>query len=371
MKIITDSSRLSDWHSCHRSKFWGYHYNGMGINPSVLNEDLQFGLAFHAGAEDILQGLDFERSFARGSEYIDALDARLTTADGESRRDELRALLYGVLYVYENHFLPIFRSQYEIVGVEKELTRPLSDSITYATRLDVIVKGLQDSMLYNVNYKTSSSPLHLYKENLYNLQLLMEAEAARDNFGWVGGSIIVGVNKGSKQWDKEGTGYRRGSPLVYAYKKASPMGDPEYSPTYRAKWVRVPVWTEPMGVEGWVEYMKAKHLELLKAQVMEHPPLYHPPVMVESVKRQIVGIETQCYLGVEALKGAGDKEAQRQILDAYFPQNFRSCGNYGGFKKLCRFAGICHEGHNPDSPDFSPRIPNHPIESLVYEGNCA
>jgi len=360
---IVDSTRYGCTFSCPRKRYWFTEYKGRGIQLARPSEDLLYGQAVHKGCEALAGRTDFDEALALATAELIKIDPTILTVDGLSHKDELLALLWGHLRLYADYILPNLRQRFDFLSIEQELAIPLSDNITYLTRLDKNLRDKETDLKYNLNYKTSSYVNDLHQEMSHSLQLMMEAEAARLHLGIeCVGTIIIAFDKGrsygaSDAEKKRGlSGKRRLSPLTYLYSKGDDPWDArtQYSTEYKSGWKRVPTFTGGLTPEGvWIHKLSPAVKQGLFSELT---PIYFDQEMVEGVREQIVLVENQVV------------SMNSSML---FPQNFHNCFQDGGYiHHSCPYTPLCWDDEDPEmliGGLYEWRTFNHPLEETVKE----
>ena len=360
---VVDSTRYGCTFSCPRKRYWFTEYKGRGIQIASPSEDLLYGSAVHAGCEAMAKGLSFDEAYQLATVEMFNIDPTILTVYGLSHKDELLALLWGHLKVYAEYILPNLRQRFNFLAIEQEIAIPLSDDITYCTRVDKILEDKETDLKYNLNYKSSSYLDDLPTEMSHSMQLMMEAEAARLHLGIASvGTIVIAFDKGraypaSPAEKKRGlTGKRLLSPLTYLYMKGDDPWDAkaQYSTEYTTGWKRVPTFVEPLSHERvWIHLLSPSVKQGLFSELT---PIYFPQEMVEDVREQIARVEYQ----VVSMNSCG-----------IFPQNFHNCTMDNGYlHHTCPYHPLCWDDEDPEmliGGLYEWREFNHPLEETVRE----
>ena len=367
-----DSTRHSCVLACPRKRYYYTEYGGKGIVLNSPNVHLQYGLGMHGVAEELVKGTPFDEAYVIGSQEIDALPEGYTP-DSLDWRDELKALLYGHGRILDEYIIPSLKERFEIISVEQELVIPLSDDVSYMTRLDNILRSKDSGEFYNLNWKSSSYMNDLLPHATTSLQLMMEAEALRQHTGkYSTGSIVIGLDKGGyrKVSEKESenglSGKRLLSPFCYLWRKGKDpwvVDDSLYGVEYKYGWERVPTFALPLTMEkAWNIIPEAKKRGLY----VELPPITAHPHMIEALKLQISVMEGRMGMGMFLFNQGKDPK----ILDQFFPQNFNNCVQDGGFMHCtCPYKSICWDGEEPEllvGGMYQWREANHPYEENFF-----
>src|SRR5271157_6390659 len=93
--MLTDRSRILAQQQCPRQRFYAYHHLGTGIQRIRKSLPLQFGSAFHEGAELLLSG-DVEWAVKKAHQFLnEQFEAHQVGFDGEIPADAAAAMAYG------------------------------------------------------------------------------------------------------------------------------------------------------------------------------------------------------------------------------------------------------------------------------------
>jgi hypothetical protein len=378
---FVDSSRYSCRFKCPRQYYWAYERDGRGITPKIISEDLTFGLAIHAFAENELLGKDGWPAFLKELEPIKSLDR--VTIDGLNIYDEWEALGYGLCRAFKDYAMPKILNEYEVHGVEQEFVLPLGEiqyryypyskeDVSWMTRLDVKLRRREDGMWFNLNYKTSSYVNDLNYSLEHDPQVIMESEALRQHIQslsseyYCGGTIVIAFDKGQKRGpsdveERQGkTGKRRISPFTYGYRKGADPWDTNaaYSVKYKNSWNKCAIWVDP-GKERW--YDSILDSETKRNAISFLTPIYHDPDFTERVKKQILSSEEDYANRLDGFRrGTVD-------LDWAFPMNLRNCNQDGGFiHHICPYKDNvegCFSSFTVEE-NYEKRKYNHPVENI-------
>jgi hypothetical protein len=129
MAIEVDRSRILAFQSCPRQRYLAYHHLGKGLQKKAKGLPLQFGSAFHEGAELLLAG-DIEGAVEKARTYLaTAFAERGVGLDGEDNQtdaalqyaaEEQMALAEGLTRGWGLQKLPAFLETFEVIEVERE-----------------------------------------------------------------------------------------------------------------------------------------------------------------------------------------------------------------------------------------------------------
>jgi hypothetical protein len=319
--------------NCPRERYYYTEYGGRGIQSSIINDDLLFGLAVHKGCEILSGGGGFDEAVSYALEEMKDMQ-EASTPEHLSHIDEMKTLLYGELKMYEAYILPLILNEYEIIGTEEEIVIPLSPEVTYLTRLDKKLRRRSDDVFLSLNYKTSSYLSNLYDMSEHNLQLIMEAKGASISTGsFVSGSLVVGFDKGSKRKvsdseQRQGLeGSRRISPFTYGYSKDDdPWESDKVSSQYKAGWKRFPIWGGGNWIDMAEEWWGRIEDRVKMSQFVILPPIIYDPSTIESLSNQIV-------------------QTELELPKLRYPQNLKNCNQHAGYiGHKCPYIPFCWNG---------------------------
>jgi len=316
MPIEIDRSRIIEFQKCPRARYLAYHHLGTGLQRTRKSLPLQFGSAFHEGAEHLLQG-NVEEAVLRAFLFLEQALNGGTSFDGEEPknvedalrygREEQMALVEALLRGWHLYEGKEFLEQFEVMEVEREgralleigsmgiettvkldgtnIHRPYDNGLTLMFRPDALVREKASGDLYVISWKTCSS---FGKRNelqaRHDMQSMSEvwgvqqtrAEELYRLFGSVSdtyrhrieGVIYKWIVKGRRSLDKWDGLYKQNSHLIYGWLKRgdTPEMD-EWSWAYEWEkedgsgssrlgkgWRKVPIWREyEGGVKAWID----------------------------------------------------------------------------------------------------------------------
>src|SRR5215472_8686134 len=269
----TDRSRIISFQRCPRERYLAYHHLGQGLQRTRKSLPLQFGSAFHEGAEVLLavkphhyaNGTPLDAAVKRAHDFLTAqFDAHAVGFDGEQPANVEAALAYGreeqmalaeaLLRGWWSYEGREFLEQFEVVEVEREgraileigsmgiettvkrdgtnIHRPYDNGLTLMFRPDALVREKASGDLYVISWKTCSS---FGKRNelqaRHDMQSMSEvwgvqqtrAEELYRLFGSVSdtyrhrieGVIYKWIVKGRRSLDRWDGLYKQNSPLIY------------------------------------------------------------------------------------------------------------------------------------------------------------
>lgn len=311
MPAYISKGRIEALNKCRRKYYYNYVYKGGWDRPSPSIE-LAIGIAVHKGME-----------FCLLQKFDEAGPITLTTFDEYTKdwpeddpllvslKAEGRDLALGLVLGWQRAKSEEFFSKYEVLSVEREIELPLTADLVLVARADATVRELASGLAYVWNWKTTSERKDWNSKWLYDIQMWTEAMALECSLGeTVGGTIVAGLYKGTKQED------RLASQLLYSYSKNGAI-----TPDYKAGWQRERV----IDIAGWVEAMP---IDNLRALYLESQPILKNDEVVEKWLRQIVRIESDVI-------HIGGTESEDDRLD-YFTQAFSTFNCRG-----CPFLDVC------------------------------
>jgi hypothetical protein len=404
MTFEVDRSGILEWQKCPRSRFYSRHYLGRGIEKLTKSLPLQFGAAFHEGAEQLLKGEGIEPAVRQALLYLDLAFSVAKVDMGDEGKPteamvaygiaEQRAIAEGLLRAWWIEKGQQFVDDFEVLEVEQEGRADLARDLTLMFRPDALVREKLTGDLYIVSWKTAStfgqytinqinSDMQSMSE-VWGVQEASKAYCATQDFGpdWahkVEGVLYLFAVKGQRRMD-DYLGFKtQDSPLAYGWVRRN---GPDGEWAFRYKWAseeegkkftqlpkgfrKVTIWDNyPGGVKAWIEALAAReitprHINPFEAIFPNSLPVSRRVDEIESWRRQIVSQESRIRQRVLAVETAhGDEE----VLDREFPQHTSHCYN---FNSPCSFMPICFTPSVRADPLASGlyqiRIPNHPSE---------
>jgi len=417
----TDRSRIIAFQRCPRERWLSYHIHNTGLQRTRKSLPLQFGSAFHEGAEILLLGPDLSKhprdhvhlwgmdicdaAVERAYNFLDEqFDAHAVGFDGEQPaniegalaygREEQMALAEALLrgwWVYEG---AEFLEQFEVVECEREGRADLASDLTLMFRPDALVREKSSGDLYVISWKTCAT---FGKRNelqaRHDMQSMSEvwgvqqtrAEELHRLFGGVSdtyrhrieGVIYKWIVKGKRSLDRWDGLYKQNSPLIYGWVKRATGEPDEWSWAYEWEredgsgsarlgkgWRKVPIWREyEGGVKAWIDDLHhrrvfPRHLSALSAVFPVQTPVERRADEVESWRTQVVQQELEIADKLEQLRPyLLIGEPPKELLDKLFPQYTHSCHSFLG----CAFLGSCWEGAPAEPGElYQIRTANHP-----------
>lgn len=392
----TDRTAILTYQSCPRQRYYSHHIHGKGIQRIRKSLPLQFGSAFHAGAEILLTG-HIENAVQLAHKYLqEQFDAHAIGFDGELPDDVDKALQYGreeqmalaeallrAWWAFEGES---FLENFEVVEVEQEGRAQLSNDLTLMFRPDALVRDRQSGDRYIVSWKTCASFTSWnIKQARTDMQSISEVWGVEKAFNQkVEGVLYKWIVKGRRDKDNWDGLYKQSTHLIYGWHKlGSGAGDDEWSWAYKWEdpdeinpktgklvnhtlgkgWKKVPIWHDyPGGVKQWIEDLAAHQIaprtvDPLLGVFPQALPVERPQAHVESWKRQVILQELDVNERVVKVLSGATSEDEAEMLDTYFPQHTHSCYSYSG----CPFIPICWEGAPAEPGElYQIRVANHP-----------
>jgi hypothetical protein len=318
-----DSSRVALDDTCPKARYWGYEYQGRGLEGVEPNPDLAFGLGVANGIEQL----------------------RTTGVPPSGITDDAGILQQGLLQAYATRIWPAWLKEFELIGTEVEVGIQLAPDLYYMARPDAIIRRRADGAVFVLSDKTTS----LNPESFVRIwdkaaQNHMECAAVEQTLGLtVQGFYTQGWYKGYK---KDKTIY---SPLCYAWCKQGQLG------MVADKWSEKYVYGSPRrridefvgGVAGWIKQLSQ---ETITGQFPVAGPISVRRDLVETFSRQVIERECEIVIGATAS----------------FPQRFQHCDEFSKFRRPCAFKECCWAptvGRDPlGSGLFRLRMPHHAPE---------
>ena len=321
----------ADWR-CRRERFYRTEFEGWGLEPTTLNEDLEIGKRIHKGLESF---------FGPGRE-LGAVDTAKTRLDSALHAlyslptftEPWQTWIEASLIAWATRVWPRLEKEYEIVLVEPRL-KFHHNGVLYKVGPDLVLRSRLDKSYWVYDFK--SFRWWDNKKWLRAIQLQLGAMAVEvelsliDHVVEVAGSIIQGISKGTTRGDKL---YH---PLVYGYRREGEPGVTKaaYSWEYKKGFERFDVTLYPGGVRAWV----AEAPDSVIADCFpQTPPIYlNRPKMREFLDQRSQR-ELNIAHATSVLEDAPADHAAAVLRDE-FEQNFSACES-DRFK--CPFFEACH-----------------------------
>ena len=156
----TSRTEILDYQRCPRMAWYKRFFGGTGISKKRTSLALQFGSAFHHGAERLLAG-DVEGAVATAhlylnlafsNETIDIEQTEIAYAIGEQK-----AIVEGLIRGWWAHEGERFLRDFEVIEVEQEGEAELAPNMVLQFRPDALVRERLSGDLYIVSWKTAST----------------------------------------------------------------------------------------------------------------------------------------------------------------------------------------------------------------------
>lgn len=390
-----DRSRIISYQQCPRQRYLAYHAHGTGLQKKSKSLPLQFGNAFHEGAEELLLAHGIEAAVDRAYGFLaeqfasHAIGFDNETPDDLQKamdygREEQMALAEGLLRAWWAFEGESFLENFEVVEVEKEGRATLSDEITLMFRPDALVRDKASGDLYVVSWKTCATfgPRNVNQAR-HDMQSMSEVFGVESSGSYgpihIEGVLYKWIVKGSRRKDNWDGLYKQSSHLIYGWSKlGTDPDDAEWSWCYDWEgedinpktgkpvnhklgkgWQKVPIWREYSGgVKQWIDdlsrnHIFPRHVDALAAIFPQSLPVERRADEVESWRNQIVEQELTIAKKLSSFAVGGTKEH----LDRMFPQHTHSCHSWSG----CPFIPVCWENAEAAPGDlYQIRQANHP-----------
>ncbi len=182
----TDRSGILSWQKCPRDRFYSRHFAGRGIEKVTKSLPLQFGAAFHEGAEQLMKGKGIEAAVNSALLYLNLAFSVSNIDMGDDNKpseaivaygiEEQRAIAEGLLRAWWIEKGQQFLEDFEVLEVEQEgradlrygttvttidgntiTDRVSNDGIVLMFRPDALVRERLTGDLYIVSWKTAST----------------------------------------------------------------------------------------------------------------------------------------------------------------------------------------------------------------------
>ncbi len=398
--------------TCPKKREFAYHWQGKGVESTLLSEDLALGTAVHAGLElmmgaylstvrpETVEGVDMvdiAASCAAGSmlkSYEDGLEIQQATItiDPQSETAQLLAeeqanLAYALVWTFGRRRLASLLERFEVVEVEPEICwlvcsvggygdwpyEPVNDPavthIVMMSRPDAILRSRSDGRLWTVSWKTAKRFDGGYVERFESdVQSLTEGLAVQAKYGEVpAGTLYTYFLKGDKTFDPETGAKRYTSPLVRPYCNWTGVGEPQYRGAYK--------WFDEMGAEkrcgkGWERIDIWKSFEMPEWLELLDSGTVHPEANRDWLGEAVVEPEPRPFnpeyaerWRQKAVQQEGDWIAILQG-DRMATQDETGCHVYN---RKCTFYGVCWRGETIEDQIASGykrlrQESNHPAE---------
>jgi hypothetical protein len=260
--VWTDRSRVEEYQSCARRRWYTYHQGGVGMSPARKSLPLAVGGSVHVGLASLLQGAsedeavvdaitDFTRyhkalaldsaeapqpddlsrqlTFLGDADAAEALmrvhEQRVTEYDDWLWREQM-ALVEGLVRAWARRRLRPLLDEYEVLEVEREGDWELSEkwkfapepgllyyapdespsaSLRFMSRPDALLRSRADGQLYLQSFKTLSTwDVRRARDAEHDMQGLSEAVEVERRLGErVMGIRYEYLRKGYRAEDKD------------------------------------------------------------------------------------------------------------------------------------------------------------------------
>ncbi len=410
-EFIVDRSRLIDDQQCPRQGYWGYGYDGIGLDTLRKSVYLLRGHALHQGVAGMLAGYP--------TRLEDAVSIASATFEGHARKgmeiekgeenppsiEEEKRIIEGVLWAFTLTLLPRLRAQYTILDVEREEAVSLGDGVTLLARTDALLEHKIDHTLHIWSLKTTKVyDSRKEADGQTDIQGLSEALAVEARMQRKVKSIqmcyfILGRRK-TIQTDI-GSETITQSPFAWGYRRAGGgigQGDEYYASQYwecrephitthtkkasqcpggkthkiNDDFEMFPTDEYPGGIKGWIEDMQSGEVKggSLEELILMPSEYFRQERDIRSFTVQAYWQAKQIQHGLGELdnsRARNNVEARGDLLDIHFRQHKHRC-HYPGD---CNFLKLCYPPpgereailSNPLAYGYRLREPNHPAET--------
>lgn len=394
--------------TCPKKREFAYHWQGKGVESTLLSEDLALGTAVHAGLEEMLKNhieswpnsiihcakvaqREMLNKFADGLEVAGESPFGVAPDVATLLAEEQANLAYALVWTFGRRRLASLLERFEVMEVEPEICwlvgrtedewfncsgngdawQELREgkNIVMMSRPDAILRSRSDGRLWTVSWKTAKRFDGSYVERFESdVQSLTEGLAVQAKYGEApAGTLYTYFLKGDKTFDAETGAKRYTSPLVRPYCQWSGVGEPQYRGAYKwfdemgtekrcgKGWERVDIW-KSFEMSEWLELLDsgAVHPEAnrdwLGEAVVEPEPRPFNPEYAERWRRKAVQQEGDW---IQILQG-----------DRMATQDETGCHVYN---RKCTYYGVCWRGETIEDQIASGykrlrQESNHPAE---------
>lgn len=384
MTFQVDRSRILDFQSCPRKRYWGFHYEGNGIQRLSKSLPLVVGGALHEGLAILIEGKGIDSAVLRSQlELSNAFAAKGVVVEDSSQAEaamiEQGALVEGMLRAWEAHEGEQFREQFEIIEVESEGRVDLGNAIELMYRPDAVLRDKVGGDVFVLSWKSCSSYTQMtYNQASTDMQSLSEVFGVQQKYGFqVEGVLYKYIVKGRRALDDYTGRYVQDSPLIYGWMRSNGPDDTEWA--FKYKWAseeegkkfsqlgkgfrKVSIWDNyEGGVKAWIAALAAReitprHIDPLELIFPQSLPVSRRRDEIEGWRRQVVSQEGRVRARVGEVELVGPVAAEYEfdyVLDTEFPQHTARCFDWAS---KCSFFDIC----------FNPAIKSDPIGSGFYQ----
>lgn len=377
MTFQVDRSRVLDFQSCARKRYWGFHYAGAGIQRLSKSLPLVVGGALHEGLALLIMGKGIEAAVLRAQlELSNAFAAKGIVIEDASQAEhamfEQGALVEGMLRAWEVHEGDQFREQFEIIEVEEEGRVDLGADIELMYRPDAVLRDRVGGDVFVLSWKSCSSYTQMtYNQASTDMQSLSEVYGVQKKHGLtVEGVLYKYIVKGRRSMDDYTGRYVQDSPLIYGWMRNN---GPDTEWAFKYKWPseeegkkfsqlpkgfrKVSIWDNyDGGVKQWITDLAAReitprHVDPMEMIFPQSLPVSRRPDEIESWLRQVVSQEGRVRARVKAVE---ESHGAIEVLDREFAQHSARCMD---FNSKCQFWDAC----------FVPSVFSNPLNSGLYQ----
>lgn len=412
-EFVVDRSRLIDFQQCPRQGYWGYGYNGIGLQREKQSVYLARGDALHEGTAFLIAGVLSPQKCIEQALAVFEDNARkgLDIEKGEDNPpsiEEEKRIIEGALWAFYFTTLPRIKGQYNILDIEKEEAVSLGQGVTLLARTDALLEHKIDHTLHIWSLKTTKQyDSRKEADGMTDVQGLSEALAVEARLGKKVKSIqmcyfVLGrrktietdIGKDVITQTPFAWGYRRvgggiGQSDEYYASQYWECHEPHIT-THTKKATQCPGGkTHKIGddfemfptdeysgsIKRWInDILNGDVLpgQLLIEELILMPPEYYRQERdIQSFRRQAYHQALEIKGGLEAIEDA--EYEKEEALDIFFRQHKHRC-HYPGdcdFLKLCFPPPAERDAilKNPLKHGYRLREPNHPAELQVLKGH--
>lgn len=329
---------------------------GTGIVPVSSVLELEFGIAYAHGVQDI----------TLGSKEPEA--AILSAVEGFREKGfawHYTSVLEGLLWGYYYYVLPRLLDDYDVMGVEPEVHLvypfpPKPAELMFMSRPDLVLRRRSDGTVWVPDDKTTRTKEQYWLDKWpYAIQLQLQAAAVAQNHPeWdVQGAIVLGAYKG---YERDGNMY---SPFAYGYRTTikGPDGTPitSYSARYVRGWERFPInaYTYAGGMQEWVRVMPK---DVLEEQFPITRPIFLNQPMLEKVLEERLFRESR----IDRWRTLSNPSVQKTMIPLVFDHRTINCNNCG-YREACWNPTVAKDPLA--SGLYVRRKANHALEAISWE----
>ena len=343
-KRATSSTPYNLWFNCPYAHYLNTRQEGLGI----VNKDESWHASLGTALHDATEGLSVGRPLGDILVGLEKATSRLpgVTPDGYEKSKEAYWVAACTVLAFNKHYLQPLLDIYDVIMVEQEITMPLTPSLFWCCRPDLILRRRSDGHFMNNNIKSTGFMSDVEMNHEFSVQMLMEARGIRKYWGYdTQASVITSLSKGQRgkptPADREAglTSNRLESPGSYVWWKRD-----SYSFKWAAGSVKKPAWEIVDTPQEWFDRIP-EELQLKQCEV-SNPILHNTRMDAASIIDDIITIE---------------KLADLQIC----PRHYDSCNSFGTYRKRCDYYMWCWGTEQERSDNYILRSPNHPFERAL------